>query len=310
MRGETGGVIDLHALIARWRSFYPVDLLWRTTERYGRDECGIYATALAFSLLMSLFPLLIVFVAAFGLLTALPGLGLWVAQFTADQAPGDTLRRLVETISGAPVVANGVAGFVGLATLTWAASGMFTALRRGLNRAFGVASPPIFLHARALDVARVVALFLIGLLSIGLATVLDLLHESTERLGISRAVWPIWWVAEWLLPYATLVLTAMLLFRLVPNHSLRARALWPAALLAGAGLRVTVIGFSLYLANFAQFQQVYGALAGAVALLVFLQFNATVILFSAGLAAEAARGRAGNAYPDTDSRAGNSDPVP
>ncbi len=284
-------MINLEALLARWRSVYLIDLLWRTTERYGRDECGIYATAVAFSLLMSLFPLLFVFVAAFGLLTNLPGLGSWVAQIAADQVPGDTLRRLVENISGVPVVANSVAGFVGLATLTWAASGMFTALRRGLNRAFGVVSPPVFIHARALDLARVAALFLIGLLSIGLTTALGVLQESLGRLVAGRAVWPIWEVADWLIPYATLVLIALLLYALVPNHALRARDLWPAALIAGTGWQLTGVGFSIYVANFAQFQQIYGALAGAVALLIFLQLNATIVLFAAGLAAEAARDR-------------------
>jgi membrane protein len=291
MRRYTSGVINLEALLARWRGVYLIDLLWRTTERYGRDECGIYATAVAFSLLMSLFPLLFVFVAAFGLLTTLPGLGSWIAQIAADQVPGDTLRRLVENISGVPVVANSVAGFVGLATLTWAASGMFTALRRGLNRAFGVVSPPVFIHARALDLARVAALFLIGLLSIGLTTALGMIQESLGRLVVGRAVWPLWQVADWLIPYATLVLIALLLYALVPNHALRARDLWPAALIAGTGWQLTGVGFSIYVANFAQFQQIYGALAGAVALLIFLQLNATIVLFAAGLAAEAVRDR-------------------
>lgn len=286
-------MIDFGDLLARGRGVYPVDLLWRTVERYARDECAVYATAVAFSVLLSLFPLLTVFVAIFGLLTALPGLGPWVARLAADEIPGDNLRRLVESISGVPVAANGVAGFVALATLIWAASGMFGRLRRALNRAFGMASPPVFVRARALDLAGVGVLFLLGLLSIGLAAALGALRGAVGRFAV---VWPailIWTTVEGLIPYATLVAATLLLYLLLPSRALRARELWPAALVAGAGLYVTSVGFGYYVANFAQFQQVYGALAGAVALLAFLNLDATILLFAAGLAAEAARDRRG-----------------
>lgn len=284
-------MFDLDSLLARGRRVYLVDLLWRTTERYGHDECPVYAAAIAFSLLLSLFPLLIVFVAVFGLLAALPGFGPWVTQLTADQAPGEGLRQLVESISGVPVVGNSVAGFIGLAALVWAASGMFGALRQGLNRAFGVPSPPQFIRARAQGLMGVGVLFLLGLLSIGLTTALSAPRELAHHpvgawvAGLTRG--PV----EWLIPYGTLVTGALLLYLLIPNHALSASELWPAALLAGTGLTLTIIGFGFYVTNFAQFQQVYGALAGAVALLIFLNVNATILLFAAGIVAEVARDR-------------------
>lgn len=291
MHQDMNGKIVLENLLARGRSIYLVDLLWRTTERYGRDECPIYAAAVAFSLLLSLFPLLIVFVAVFGLLTALPGFGPWVTQFTADRAPGESLRQLVESISGVPVVGNSVAGFVGLAALVWAASGMFGALRQGLNRAFGIASPPQFIRARAQALAGVGVLFLVGLLSVVLTTVLIRMGELVSRLVAGWMSLPTRAVVDWLIPYTTLVSVALLLYVLIPNHNLQTRELWPAALISGTGLYLTIIGFTYYVSHFAQFQQVYGALAGAVALLIFLNLNATIILFGAGLAAELARDR-------------------
>ena len=236
-------MINLEGLLARGRSVYLVDVLWRTTERYGRDECPVYAAAMAFSLLLSLFPLLIVFVAVFGLLTALPGFGPWVAQFTADRAPGEGLRQIVESISGnSPVVGNSVAGFVGSATLIWAASGMFGNLRQGLNRAFGVPNPTHLIRARAQGLAGVGGLFLVGLLSVGLTTVLATLREFLGRSAIGGVVLLGWGVLDWLIPYATLVAVALLLYLLIPNHALHVRELWPAALIAGTGIFLTVIG--------------------------------------------------------------------
>src|SRR3954453_19301303 len=130
--------MDLEAALARGRRIYLIDLLWRTTERYGRDDGDIYATATAYRVLLSLFPLLIVFGAVFGLLTAPPALGPWLAQITASRPPGDNLKRLVETISGVPVTTNSVAGLAGLVALVWSASGMFSTLRRALNRSLAI----------------------------------------------------------------------------------------------------------------------------------------------------------------------------
>lgn len=284
-------LLNVEGLLARGRRIYLVDLLWRAIGRYERSECAIFSTAAAFSLLLSLFPLLIVFVAVFALLLALPGLGSWIDQITVNRVPGDGLRRLVESISGIPVVANGFVGFLGLATLTWAASGMFATLRQGLIRALGMVGQGDIIRARALDVARVLGLFLIVLLFIGVATLFGALQEVAGRFAFGRAARPIWTAGEWLISYALLVLVVLFLYALVPNHQLGARTLWSAALLAGAGIRVTALGFGYYLDNFAQFQQVYGALAGAVALLIFLKFNATIFFFAATLVSEAAQDR-------------------
>ena len=39
----------LERLLARGRSVYPVDLLWRSIEHYERSECAVFATAAAFA---------------------------------------------------------------------------------------------------------------------------------------------------------------------------------------------------------------------------------------------------------------------
>jgi membrane protein len=94
-----------------------------------------------------------------------------------------------------------------------------------------------------------------------------------------------------LLTYAISALIALLLYRLVPTRALPLRILWPAALLTGAGFQLSEVGFAIYQTYFSNFEAVYGALAGAVALLLFLNLEGNIILFGATLAAEMARDR-------------------
>jgi membrane protein len=283
--------VSLQGALSRIRRLRLVDLLWRTAELHGRNDGGIYAAAVAFRVLLSVFPLLIVFVAVFGLLTALPRFGPWLTRVTADQAPGDNLKQVVESISGVAVVNNGAAGLVGLAALLLSASGMIGTLRQALNRAFGITRGPEFVQTYALNLAGVAGLFLVGLLSIVLTTLLGLLRSLV---GQHLDTWPAslaGWLIDYALTYALLALAALLLYRLVPSQGLPVRDLWPAALIAGAGFKLGGVGFAIYQAYFSDLEAVYGTLAGAVALLVFLNLEATIILFGAVLAAEMARDR-------------------
>jgi membrane protein len=289
MRQDADRWPGISGLLARGRRVRAIDLLWRTAERYGRDDGGIYATAVAFRILMSLFPLLTVFVAIFGLLTELPGFGPWLTRVTADQVPGDELKHLVESITGVPMASNSVAGLVGLVALIWSASSMFGTLRRALNRAFGVVDMPQFIGAHARDVAGVGGLFLLALLFIGMTTTLSVVRGLIGPLFDN---WPeslAGGIGDRLLTYATSTLAALLLYRLVPTKPLPTRALWPSALITGAGFQLAEVGFAIYQNYFSDIEAIYGALAGAVALLIFLNLEATIILYSAVLAAELAR---------------------
>ena len=289
MRHDVDSWRDLSGLLARVRRVRTVGLLWRAAERYGHDDGAIYATAVAFRLLMSLFPLLIVFVAIFGLLTELPEFGPWLARVTADRVPGDNLKQLVESISGVPVTSNSAAGLVGLVALIWSASGMFGTLRKSLNRAFGIVDAQEFVGGYARNLVGVGGFFLLALLLIATTTVLSVVRGLISPLFDN---WPIpltGGLGDRLLTYAALALVALLLYRLVPTRGLPIRTLWPAALLAGAGFQLSEVGFAIYQTYFSNFEAVYGALAGAVALLIFLNLEASIILFGAVLAAELAR---------------------
>jgi membrane protein len=86
-------------------------------------------------------------------------------------------------------------------------------------------------------------------------------------------------------PVALLLLAVVLsvVYRIGPNVELRFRSVVPGAALAVALWAISSVGFSFYLANFADYGVTYGSLGAAVGLLFYLYLCASVVLLGAEL---------------------------
>jgi membrane protein len=106
------------------------------------------------------------------------------------------------------------------------------------------------------------------------------------------------WVALWVwlrFPLALFLLAAVLsvVYRFVPDTD---RSFWfaaPGAVFAVMAWAVASLGFSFYLANFADRGLTYGSLGTAVGLLVYLYLSASVVLLGAEINAAVYRLRRG-----------------
>src|SRR5215207_1408768 len=89
---------------------------------------------------------------------------------------------------------------------------------------------------------------------------------------------------RWLgLPVALVLsmLAVSILYWAIPNVNHPYRLITPGAALAVIGWVIASLGFSFYLANFANYSVVYGSLGAAFALLIYFYISAAVLLFGA-----------------------------
>ena len=89
-----------------------------------------------------------------------------------------------------------------------------------------------------------------------------------------------------------------LIYRFGPNHQtayLKVSWVSPGALMAVVIWGVVSWAFSLYLANFGKYNEVYGSIGAVVALLMWFYISAWVVLLGATVNCELARRR--NAAP-------------
>src|SRR5215213_1301117 len=104
-----------------------------------------------------------------------------------------------------------------------------------------------------------------------------------QAFGLRALILPLW---AWLrFPVALILLWAALLvvYRHSPAVTLPWRSVMLGAALAVLAWAVTSVGFSIYLANFADFGVTYGSLGATVGLLVYLHLSASILLAGAEL---------------------------
>jgi membrane protein len=235
-----------------------------------------------------MFPLLLLLVSLLGFLLE-AGVPLAMdAQTAVLQGLEQTLPQatdLVEGIIKTTRSARGGTGLVGLIVLAWSASNMFTHTRLALNAIWDTGLPQglgdvlrLRLTALGMVVGTGCLLFVFTIAN----TSLELIARYVTQLPWSDTLWPL---ALPLILNSMTVLLFGLLYRFTPNAPLSWAKVWPGAIVGGIGWEVLKKGFVWYATAAANWQALYGPIAGVIALLLWLYLSAQVFLFGAEFAA-------------------------
>lgn len=245
---------------------------------------------MAYYAVFSLFPLLLILVAAGSLILQ----GEQPSQRVIDAIEGvfpvsqDFIQRNVERV----LELRGPVGVVGLAGLLWSASGVFSVLAETLNRAWEEAEPRNFLESRLVALGMVGGLALLLFLSLLSTTLFSVLPRLEIPLmgGISIYQTPLWTLASQLIPILTGTLIFGLLYRWVPNTDISWSIALKAGLVAAVAWRLVTVAFTWYLGSgLAQYELVYGSIGAVVALMFWIYLSSWITVFGAHLGAGLAR---------------------
>jgi membrane protein len=268
---------------------YPLDVLIRAGKQFVSDDAMTYAAAMSYYVLFSLFPTMIFVVTIFGLVVRDPELQEQTVDAMVNVVPAgfDVRSEISSVISGISQASSPVLLIVGLLGTAWTASNMFAALRRSLNLAFNISDARNFLIGRLMDMLNLPAIMLLALISVG----------ATAAVRVLEAQWSDWFretaLSEWawtfgyfLIPYIISFLAFLMLYRVLPNARFPFRYLAIGATFSAIGFELVKSGFSIYVANFGNYQEVYGALGGVVAFLFFVFIQSNVIIFGGAISAQ------------------------
>jgi membrane protein len=250
-----------------------------------------YAAALAYRGLFGLFPfvlLLVVLASALGLSDFLKRLleqansqPFWQLKPVVEQGMGH-IQLLKTMIDQAEVRAEGELLFLGLALALWSTSALARTLTEALNAAYRVAETRPGWKRFALSVAFGPVLALMVIVSVGMILIGPRLIERVAGVvGLDEAFLFLW---TWLRFPVALFLLAMVVsfaYRYGPNVNQRFRSVRLGAAISVLLWSVASVGFSIYLATFADYGATYGSLGAAVGLLFYLYLSASVVLMGA-----------------------------
>jgi len=281
---------------------------------YFKHRMGTYAVALAYRGLFALFPfmlLLVVLVGAFGPSNAIDRLVAEVKAQSSEQVPQqlepvveqgrEQIQPLEDMAQRAERRAEGGLLLFGVALALWSVSALSGTLADAFNNAYGLTESRPWWKVQVLSLASGPLLALAVIVAVFLMLTGSRVAEDVAGILGLRKLFVLLWA--WLrFPVALVLLWAALsvICRHRPAVTLPWRSVMLGAALAVLAWAVASVGFSVYLANFADFGITYGSLGAAVGLLVYLNLSASLVLAGAELnasmhpsAADPGRTRAG-----------------
>jgi membrane protein len=266
--------------------------LGRITPEAGRcfytDRCPQQAAGIAYRVLFSIAPLAIVLVSVFGLILQDDDVRDNVVDSIVDALPVSAAgRQDVEDAITAIATPASAIGLASLLVFAWAATGMMTALRQGLEAAMSVTEVRPLARGKLIDLLLVVGAAALVLVTAGLTLLGGLLETAAgpvaEETGLHAET-----LAQGLLrgaSFALSIVVVMLLYRFVPARGLRIRDGLAGATVTALLLQLISFASGWTYAKATDLSVVYGSLTAALVFLYSIYLYSCALLFGAELAA-------------------------
>jgi membrane protein len=260
----------------------------RSITKFLRHYMSSWAAALAYHALFAIVPFLALLVVLLWLL----GIGNFFIEGLTDQTSsaalqGPTAEAVEQWIGIEQSEYQTLGGWISFAIISisiavWSVSDGIRTLTRALNTAYEVEETrPSW---KRYGVSFFYALGLAVMVILGSALLLigpELVGRVVGLVGLDEMFISLW---TWLrLPVALvlLILAVSIVYWAVPNVNYPYRLITPGAALAVIVWILASLGFSFYLANFANYSAVYGSLGLAFVLLLYFYTSASVLLLGA-----------------------------
>ena len=265
---------------AGWR-----DIVIRTIRRTNRDRIDILAASAAFWSLLALFPTIAALIALSAFVLEPTAMRDQISELSAplpDEAASLVNDRAAEVASQEAAAGTGAA--IAIIFAVWTASAATKTLMEGLNVAYDERERRNFLSFNLVAALLTFGLFIGFIVAITTIVVVPATLALQPGLGWIGAMvdWLRWPVMG---AFALAGLSA--LYRFGPSRK-NARWRWVSlgAVVATVIWIVASLAFSLYVRNFAAYNQFYGTLGGVAILMIWFWLTAYIVLLGAELNSE------------------------
>ncbi len=279
------------------RGIGPGDLAKRSIKAFLRDDMTTYAAALAYHVLLALFPFAIFLLTLLGAL-GLPGFFDWLLQQAQTALPQDAYRRVEQVVGTIRGQAHGGLLSFGIVVALWAASAGVRAMMNALNAAYDVAESRPAWKRYPLSIAYTVGLAVVLIAAAGLMLIGPRAMEWMARqVGLGDVFVALWAWLRWPAAVVLLLLAVAIVYYVAPNVDQPFRFVTPGSVFAVVAWVVASLGFSFYVSNFGSYGATYGSLGGVIMLLLYFFLSAAALLLGGEVNAVIAHATAGGSGP-------------
>jgi len=255
------------------------ELLKATFKDFFESDLDKYAAAVAFQLLFSVIPFLIVLIAMISFID-IDGL---YQSHAETIVPEDAADMITQTIADMEQPRGGIIPIALLFAL-WVASSAMRSISHALNIAYKVKETRPFWSQFLWSVVYTLAVaVLIILAMIFMMVGPQVLEWIAGLIALDDIFITIWTWLRWPVALVLLMLSVAFIYYVAPNVKQRFRKMLPGAaiaILVWAGLSV---GFDFYMRTFIDLSILFGGLGAIIFLMIYFYICAAVLLFGAEL---------------------------
>jgi membrane protein len=272
-------------------------VLRQTGVELGRDDAAVWAAAISYYALLSVFPLLLAGVSLAAHFVSPAEATSRLTDALGNFLPPGARQAIRDTLTAA-VEQRATAGIVSLVAFLWSGSRVFGTLTKALNLFFGAEESYGFWKQRLAELIMLLSVGVLFLLALASGFVFGLLLDTFRVLRVPDVLGQL--VLRVGVPGGLLLLSFYLLYRHVPRTRTDARSCFGGALVATLLVLAARPLFGEYVTRFARYSLVYGPPAVLVVLLVWVWLVAMFTLVGAELASQLQRtsGRLATSRPE------------
>jgi len=294
--------MNFAGLAAKGRAFCARagSVLWSAVNKYVETDGELRAASFAYYAFFAFFPLTLLLISiASWFIGDEQKAAQDVLELLNHYVPHDpegenliagTIREVLASTFKGVAASRGVAGLIAVLALLWSALRFFQALVQGVNRAWGLEGYSWWrLPLANLGMVGITAstLFLGVVGPVVMKTISGFWQEhNVAGFNVMEVVTRL---SQLILPSFILFYGLLMFYKYAPRRKTTFKEVWFAALVAALGLQVVSKGIVVYADNFARFNKLYGALGSVVAVLMWIYFSGSVIIFCGCLSAAQAQ---------------------
>ncbi len=264
-----------------------VQVVANAVQQFFADRCPQLAAGIAYRVLFSIAPLAIVLVSIFGLVLQDDAVRHDVVDAIVDALPVSAAgkRDVERAITGLATPAS-AAGFVSLIVFAWAATGMLTALRQGLESAMHVTQSRPLARGKLVDLALIVGAALLVLVTVGITLLGNFVQRASDRFGdvIGVGTGTLASILLRLASFALMIVVVLLQYRFVPARGLRIRDGVVGAIVTAVLLQLISLASGWIYEKTTSLSVVYGSLTAALVFLYSTYLYSSALLLGAEVA--------------------------
>ena len=263
---------------------------------------GIRAASIAFNFFLAVFPGLL-FLSTLIPYIPIPNFQTELMDLLEQLIPSDTFETIEETLADIVMYPRSGLLSIGCITTIIIVSNGVTAVIRAFNSSINVHETRSFVNL------RVSSLIMVGLITVLLATAIALLifgrtilaYLIAKRILFGTFSTVMFYVVQWLIILSLCIVSVSVIYYFAPAKRTHMGFISTGSVMATLLLLATSAGFGYYLANFSNYNALYGSIGTLIAILVWLNINSNILLlgFELNLSIQAAHENNRAALPQT-----------